>query len=31
MLSAAKHLYVIALLCGEMIHYVQHDNGVAMP
>jgi hypothetical protein len=30
MLSVAKHLYEIALICGEMLHFVQHDNGFAM-
>ena len=25
MLSEAKHLHEIAVLCGEMLHFVQHD------
>src|SRR3954452_13818031 len=25
MLSEAKHLYEIVVLCGEMLHFVQHD------
>jgi hypothetical protein len=31
MLSEAKHLDEISLIYAEMLHFVQHDNGFAMP